>query len=195
MIHPHLPKLALSVRQPWTHCIMHLGKTFENRDWNTSLRGEICLHAAKGMTRDEYESCLSWVHHVSHHKPFPTGLVRRCHPTYEGRNDWTTARGAEIVFWTRAGRHIVMKPPPHPRKGTIMVGATSGYYEPEWDEECAYVALQNIVFGHFTDWDVAFFDGDVDELPDTRPLITRDLSSPSLIFAAAADIIKERQYG
>lgn len=75
MTYAHLPKLALSVRQPWTYCIMHLGKPFENRDWNTSLRGEICLHAAKGMTRDEYESCLSWVHHVSVTRPFPTGQV------------------------------------------------------------------------------------------------------------------------
>lgn len=119
----------------------------------------------------------------------------RCHPTYEGRNDWTTARGAEIVFLTRTGRHIVLGPPSHPRKGTIMVGATSGYYEPEWDEECAYVALEKIVYGHFTCWDVAFLDCDVDELPDTLPLMIRELSSPSLIFAAAADIIKERQNG
>lgn len=115
-----------------------------------------------------------------------------CHPTYKGRNGWTTQRGAEIVFSTRAGRRIVMGPPCHPRKGTMMVGATSGYYETEWDEECAYIALERIVTHHFTDWDVAYFEGDCDELPDTRPRITRDLSTPSLIFAAAADMIAER---
>ena len=66
----NLPKLALSIRQPWAHCIMHLGKDIENRNWHTRMRGRICLHAAKGMTRDEYDECMSVVRHVHVHRPF-----------------------------------------------------------------------------------------------------------------------------
>lgn len=46
---------ALSIRQPWAWCILHGSKPVENRSWWTSYRGPILIHAAKGMTRDEYE--------------------------------------------------------------------------------------------------------------------------------------------
>jgi len=55
-----LPKLALSVRQPWAWAIIYAGKDIENRSWqavNHGLRqrGRIAIHTSKGMTRDEYE--------------------------------------------------------------------------------------------------------------------------------------------
>lgn len=46
---------ALSIRQPWAWAILHAGKDIENRDWPTRLRGRIAIHAAKGMTLEEYE--------------------------------------------------------------------------------------------------------------------------------------------
>lgn len=46
---------ALSIRQPWAWLILHGGKRIENRSWTTRQRGRILIHAAKGMTRDEYE--------------------------------------------------------------------------------------------------------------------------------------------
>ncbi|TPM41577.1 ASCH domain-containing protein [Mesorhizobium sp. B2-3-4] len=70
-----LPELALSVRQPWTWSIMHAGKDIENRDWPTRVRGRICLHAAKGMTRDEYEDCLDTLHGISLGHHFPPRLT------------------------------------------------------------------------------------------------------------------------
>lgn len=59
-----LPQFALSVRQPWAWAIIHAGKDIENRSWSKlnatrhllAFRGPVCIHAAKGMTRDEYES-------------------------------------------------------------------------------------------------------------------------------------------
>lgn len=53
-----LPKLALSVRQPWAWAIMYAGKDIENRSWqavNHGLRqrGRIALHASKGLSRLE----------------------------------------------------------------------------------------------------------------------------------------------
>lgn len=56
-----LPRLALSVRQPWAWAIIH-GKDIENRDWiargahcrSTPVGQRVCLHASQGMTIDEY---------------------------------------------------------------------------------------------------------------------------------------------
>lgn len=50
--------LALSIRQPWAWLILHGGKDIENRDWPTKLRGRVLVHAAKGMTHDEYDSAM-----------------------------------------------------------------------------------------------------------------------------------------
>lgn len=55
-----LPTVALSLRQPWASIVLYLGKRIENRRWNTSFRGEFWIHAAKGMTNDEYESALEF---------------------------------------------------------------------------------------------------------------------------------------
>jgi hypothetical protein len=46
--------LALSIRQPWAHMILHHGKDIENRTWPTQVRGRVLIHASKGMTKDEY---------------------------------------------------------------------------------------------------------------------------------------------
>lgn len=53
--------LALSGRQPWWWAILHGGKRIENRRWNTTYRGPIYLHAAKGCTDDEYEGAREWM--------------------------------------------------------------------------------------------------------------------------------------
>lgn len=54
-----LPRLALSVRQPWAWAIVHAGKDIENRSAGAvragGMRpGRICVHAAAGMTAREY---------------------------------------------------------------------------------------------------------------------------------------------
>lgn len=42
-----LPSLALSIRQPWCHHILHDGKDVENRTWPTRFRGPVLIHASK----------------------------------------------------------------------------------------------------------------------------------------------------
>jgi hypothetical protein len=105
-----------------------------------------------------------------------------CHPKYEA-----IAGRDEILFKTQKGKLIVMRPPDHPLKGTIMVGGMSGYYEPEWDEECAWKALSDTVFWTFTDYD--------EEADDLKP--TRELRTPAAILQAAREMIAEsrRQSG
>jgi hypothetical protein len=51
---------CLSGRQPWWWLLLN-GKTIENRVWNTTYRGPILLHAAKGCTGNEYWEALHWV--------------------------------------------------------------------------------------------------------------------------------------
>lgn len=65
-----LPRLAISVRQPWAHCIVHFRKDVENRVANsTAITGamrldhgaSLAIHAAQGMTREEYEGARDWI--------------------------------------------------------------------------------------------------------------------------------------
>lgn len=46
--------LTLSYRQPWAWMIVHGWKDIENRGWPTRVKGRTLVHAAKGMTKDEY---------------------------------------------------------------------------------------------------------------------------------------------
>lgn len=65
-----LPRLALSVRQPWAWAIIHAGKDIENRSWQGSnpglrFRGSVCIHASTGMTRDEFDSAIEDIDYAS----------------------------------------------------------------------------------------------------------------------------------
>ncbi|MER8941330.1 hypothetical protein NKH82_17745 [Mesorhizobium sp. M0915] len=92
-------------------------------------------------------------------------------------------RQHEVKRPARDGRGwIYMAPPDHPRKGTIMVGAMSGYYEPEWDEETVWTALESIVSCHFTDWHPEH---------DGTPTLLRRLSTPRDVLLAARDMAAE----
>lgn len=42
----NLPRLALSIRQPWAHACAAGWKDIENRKWRTAIRGPICIHAS-----------------------------------------------------------------------------------------------------------------------------------------------------
>lgn len=76
-----IPTKALSVRQPWAWAILHGGKDIENRSWKAvnhglNVRGEIVLHAAKGMTRYEYEDAASFMASIGVDCPPPADLTR-----------------------------------------------------------------------------------------------------------------------
>lgn len=78
-----LPDLALSVRQPWAWAIIWGGKDIENRSWqavNHGLRqrGRIAIHAAKGMTKEEYEYAAEFMADLGIKAPLPNFLDRGC---------------------------------------------------------------------------------------------------------------------
>lgn len=43
---------ALSIRQPWAQLIVQGIKDIENRQWSTSYRGELLIHASKAVDLD-----------------------------------------------------------------------------------------------------------------------------------------------
>src|SRR5437016_2208481 len=52
---------ALSVRQPWAWALIFVGKDIENRKWNTKFRGTVAIHAAFGMTAEEYQDAEAFM--------------------------------------------------------------------------------------------------------------------------------------
>ncbi len=46
---------CLSIRQPWTWLLTHGVKDIENRDWSTSYRGVLLLHAGKVGDENYFE--------------------------------------------------------------------------------------------------------------------------------------------
>lgn len=57
---PEILMIALSIRQPWASLILKAHKDIENRCWPTKVRGRILIHAAKGMTWNEYEDAIAF---------------------------------------------------------------------------------------------------------------------------------------
>jgi hypothetical protein len=55
---------AITVRQPWAWAIINAGKDIENRNWNTRIRGRVAIHAAQGMTREEYERGCKYIKRI-----------------------------------------------------------------------------------------------------------------------------------
>ena len=47
------PLIALSIRQPWAHHILHDGKDIENRTWSTNYRGPILIHAGRAVSAND----------------------------------------------------------------------------------------------------------------------------------------------
>jgi len=98
----------------------------------------------------------------SHPDLFNDDMLKR--PARDGKGGW-----------------IYMTPPSHPLKGTIMVGAVSGYYEPEWDEQTSWEALECIVRDYFCDWS------------EDGPTPTRQFRTPSDVLRGAHDIVADRK--
>lgn len=55
---------AISIRQPWAWLIVNGYKDIENRSWPTRFRGRVLVHAAKAMTRGEYEVACNMAQHL-----------------------------------------------------------------------------------------------------------------------------------
>jgi hypothetical protein len=76
-----IPEFALSVRQPWAWAIVHAGKDIENRS-PAAIRnigrcvGPCAIHAAKGMTKEEYVDAYEFMAGIGIDCPPPGDLLR-----------------------------------------------------------------------------------------------------------------------
>lgn len=75
-----IPKLALSVRQPWAWAIIHAGKDIENRSWQAvnhglKIRGRVAIHASKGMTQSEYYDTANFMRGLGIECPLAADLL------------------------------------------------------------------------------------------------------------------------
>lgn len=71
----NLPVFALSIRQPWAWAIIHAGKPIENRSWAHNnpahkdakrlIGHRFAIHAAMGMTQDEYDHASGFITEVT----------------------------------------------------------------------------------------------------------------------------------
>jgi hypothetical protein len=73
---------ALSIRQPWAWAILHAGKDVENRGivamrhMNFTGLDRIAIHAAKGMTRAEYDYARQFIESRGARCPEAADLLR-----------------------------------------------------------------------------------------------------------------------
>ena len=66
--------LALSVRQPWAHLIVHGHKNIENRTWRTMHRGPLFIHASRVVAPVSHRS-IKRMFHVELPHELPTGGI------------------------------------------------------------------------------------------------------------------------
>lgn len=68
---------CLSIRQPWTFSIFHLGKPIENRTWPTKYRGPLTIHvSAHRPTALEIEEFICVAEGAVGHNAFYAELKR-----------------------------------------------------------------------------------------------------------------------
>lgn len=64
----------LTVREPWAHAIIHLGKTVENRSRNIAgdYRGPVAIHSAQNLgTKDDFADAAAAVESITGIYPIP----------------------------------------------------------------------------------------------------------------------------
>jgi hypothetical protein len=83
---------AITVRQPWAWAIINAGKDIENRSWNTRIRGRVAIHAAQGMTREEYERGCKYIRKIR-----PKGKI----PQYEDLERGEIVGTVEVIDCVR----------------------------------------------------------------------------------------------
>lgn len=124
-----LPKIALSVRQPWAWALVTGVKDVENRSTFAVTKAgfdarPVAIHAAKGMTRDEYEDAAEFMARLGVECPRPDKLVRGA--IIGGATVTAVVRESESP-WFFGPRGLVMadayEVPPIPAVGAL------GYFE------------------------------------------------------------------
>ncbi|MEO0681372.1 MAG: hypothetical protein AAF192_13270 [Pseudomonadota bacterium] len=169
-----LPRLALSVRQPWAWAILHGGKVIENRSAGAiraggMVPGPVALHAAAGMTEREYRWGVDRLRRHGVACPRPEDLPRRC---IIGRVEVMEIVSASDSEWFGGPMGLVLARPeacaPIPAAGAL------GYFE--WTPGGAPASVQPWMEG----WDRPSGDARTGALfPDLPPSFAERPERPS----------------
>lgn len=105
------PILAISVRQPWAWAIIYAGKPIENRSRGAVMHmipqlGARAIHAAKGMTRDEYNEGREFMASLGITCPEPAELKRG---GIIGRVDVVSVVSQSASPWFNGPRGLVLE--------------------------------------------------------------------------------------
>lgn len=61
---------VLTIKQPWATLIMQKDKRFEFRSWQTKYRGDLLIHAGKGIDKEAMKRLAKYIP-----KDMPTGKI------------------------------------------------------------------------------------------------------------------------
>ena len=61
---------VLTIKQPWATLIMQKDKRFEFRSWKTKYRGELLIHAGKGIDKEAMKRLAKYIP-----EDMPTGKI------------------------------------------------------------------------------------------------------------------------
>jgi hypothetical protein len=143
------------------------------------------------------------------------GDGRKQFPAERGEN-YTSCCGHDLKHWERSrypnpyewtgdihikpcsgtGTIVLSQRHMTPWPGTVMVGWTSGYYEPEWEEDDAWTLLEQGVREHWTDYrELPPETVDSMEFPDFEIVCLRRFRNPSQILNAARELVELRSKG
>lgn len=97
---------ALSVKPSWAWCIVHAGKSPENRSWPTGHRGWFWLHASAQESHADWVGVQDWCRRIGKPLPPPHALlVRGAIIAAVHLDSCTEARGALTPWETGTPGH------------------------------------------------------------------------------------------
>lgn len=129
------PMKALSIRQPWAWLIASGFKDIENRNWPTSFRGPVLIHAGKKMDAETLRDIIGGEHPVTGERlprdvfdslervsPLPVGgivgeceivdcVVRSSSPWFVGRYGFVIRNARPVPFHPCRGALGFFDPP------------------------------------------------------------------------------------
>ena len=97
----------ISIRQPWAHLIVKGSKNIENRDWPTSYRGPILIHASLKIDR---KACFTHKLNPNHlQKGGVIGIAQLVDCVRNHRGRWFVGRYGFVLRNRRSIRFVEWK--------------------------------------------------------------------------------------
>jgi hypothetical protein len=143
---------ALTLTPPWDFLVLRGGKDIENRSWPTKERGWILIHAATGMTKDDYENAVAFAREAGYEGPIPpahemrrghiVGAVRitGCMHSSERQRLGLPMKWAMLGFGFDLADPVVL--PPVPAKGALSFWKVPGAARETILRECDRMKIE-----------------------------------------------------